>query len=254
MRDLNVERKLREEAERRELLSRSTIDNLRAENENLQQAKDSDDSIIRRRDRMIEDLRLKLEAEKNARERADEAAGRAVFEKDEAVRRAEREVMEAREKEGHSTVHAQAAADSLRRQRDRNDLLERQMISQANAQAEKSKARDVVQEQLQHHLNHQDKTVQELRAKTGHYTKSVEAFLIAQAEAARERFRQDARVTQAAESILGEVGQYIRLAKLQLERGTSGDQSPVSPASPATPDDDGSPEDPVEVEAKTQLP
>jgi len=154
-RELKAEILHRQEMERREQTNYGMLDNTRAENANLSQAKDIDAALIKRRDRKIEELRNELGVEKARRIRAEENAQEAIRAREDADAECRRTVGEASDAARHATGHATVLEESHRQlgtdYRRRIETFTRDFIQHTQDREEdrsKVKRLDVVVEQL----------------------------------------------------------------------------------------------------------
>lgn len=94
--------KLEEEVKRSES-ARSALETLQASNQNLMSMHEQDKSVLARRERRIEELRVDLGAEKSRREHAECETRETKGERDRVVEKLMRETMEEREQSRRST-------------------------------------------------------------------------------------------------------------------------------------------------------
>ena len=87
---------LEEEVKRSES-ARSALENFRVVNENLTSMHEMDKTVLARRERKLEELRLDLEAERSRREKAESQVKETRRERDQAVEKLMRELVEERE-------------------------------------------------------------------------------------------------------------------------------------------------------------
>jgi len=154
-RELKAEILHRQEMERREQTNYGMLDNTRAENANLSQAKDVDAALIKRRDRKIEELRNELGVEKARRIHAEESAQEANRAREDADVECRRLVGEANDAARHATSHATVLQESHRQlgtdYRRRTETFTRDFLQHTQDREEdrsKVKRLDVVVEQL----------------------------------------------------------------------------------------------------------
>ncbi|KAL8761448.1 MAG: hypothetical protein Q9184_002435 [Pyrenodesmia sp. 2 TL-2023] len=108
-----VEVRLEEEAKRSDS-ARSAMEGLRSTNENLTSIHETDKSLLGKRDRKLEEMRLELEAERQRREKAETATRETRSERDEAVEGLKKELVAAKEKAGRSTTQYDVLSKSFK--------------------------------------------------------------------------------------------------------------------------------------------
>lgn len=220
-RELNAEIQHRLDVEKREATNRATVDALRAENANLQQAKEVDAAVLKRRDRMIEDLRTELDQERRRRERAEESAKNAARERDEEIAGRRQEVQEAREIAKHATGHAEVLEQSHRQlgteYRQRCETFAKdlgQMTTERDDEARKVKRLDVVVEQL-------SQEVEKAKRLNGRMSETMEEY-VGQSEKRIDAWRAEAtaqrtrcgKLEEEAERVVGEARWLINSSKI----------------------------------------
>lgn len=108
-----VEVRLEEETKRSDS-ARSAMEGLRSTNENLTSIHESDKSLLGKRDRKLEEMRLELEAERQRREKAETATRETRRERDEAVGGLKKELVAAKEQAGRSTTQYDVLSKSFK--------------------------------------------------------------------------------------------------------------------------------------------
>lgn len=168
-RELNAEIQHREEIERRGGADRSTITALRTENENLQQAKEVDAAMLRRRDRMVDELKADLDGERNRRKMFEDSHREMTRQRDEAIIKGERDVSKAEDIAKHATSHADVLGQSHKQlsaeYRQRTETLAkdlRNLTNERNDERGKVQRLDVVVEQIAQELDRAGKVNERL--------------------------------------------------------------------------------------------
>ncbi|KAL8907589.1 MAG: hypothetical protein Q9207_001326 [Kuettlingeria erythrocarpa] len=108
-----VEVRLDEEAKRSDS-ARSAMEGLRSTNENLTSIHETDRSLLSKRDRKLEEMRLELEAERHRREKAEIATGETRRERDEAVGGLKKELVLAKEQANRATTQYEVLSRSFK--------------------------------------------------------------------------------------------------------------------------------------------
>ncbi|KAI4207132.1 MAG: hypothetical protein LQ348_000672 [Seirophora lacunosa] len=108
-----VEVRLEEEAKRSDS-ARSAMEGLRSTNENLTSIHETDRSLLGKRDRKLEELRLELEAERQRREKAETETKETRRERDEAVGWLKKELVVAKEQAHRATTQYDVMSKSFR--------------------------------------------------------------------------------------------------------------------------------------------
>lgn len=223
-RELNAEFLHRQEIEKRDDLSRSTIEGLKAENANLQQAKEIDAAVLRRRDRKIEDLKADLETERAKRTQAEEAAKQASAQRDEVIANSRRELSEARELAKHATSHADVLEQSHKqlgteyRQRTEtfaNDL--QRLTEDRDDERKKVKRLDVVVDHLRQEVDRTSKLNTQMNATFEAYKEGAKSQIETLKESARKREAADAALREETERVVGEARWLINVTKSAKE-------------------------------------
>lgn len=236
-RDRNAQREMREEMERREGVHLSSIDSLRTQNENLQRAADNDAMVIERSMQKIDELKALVAKEERRRIQAEEKAGRATFEKEQAIEKAAKEVQEASERAKREEVNASILRNEHSADTRRMNLL-------AEHQAEHERRLKINHEQQKHELENARRSMDQLRNIATDYREMAGA---SEAQKQQEDAAQRAQVRLAAARVkeldvkvqrtVGEARYYCNLSRIALkEEGSSGTVSPESPASPMSAD------------------
>lgn len=225
-RELNAEITHRQELEQEQEVSRGTIESLRQENANLLQAKDSDELRIKRRDRMVEDLKAEVESERARRKDKEGQLNGLRIERDGAIEDCRRETSLAGEQAKHATSHAQVLEESHKRlgteyrQRMRQMAVDLQkLIEERDAERSKLQKLDVVVEQMAQQLERGNK----INAQMAHELQSCKAQgeqRIQQLEHdARTREDEDAKLRANVEKVMGEARWLINIGKNTASRG-----------------------------------
>ncbi|KAB8356607.1 hypothetical protein FH972_024189 [Carpinus fangiana] len=232
-RELNAEIQHRLDVEKREATNRAMVDALRAENANLQQAKEVDAAVLKRRDRMIEDLRNELEQERRRRERAEESAKTAARERDDEIAGRRKEVQEAREVAKHASGHAEVLEQSHRQlgaeYRQRCETFARDLTAlttERDDEASKVKRLDVVVEQL-------SQEVERARRLNGRMSETLEEY-VDESEKRIDAWRRDAseqrarccQIEKEAERVVGEARWLINAGKIAGGPGLGSKSAP----------------------------
>lgn len=108
-----VEVRLEEEAKRSDS-ARSAMEGLRSTNENLTSIHESDKSLVGKRDRKLEEMKLELEAERQRREKAETETKDTRRERDEAVGGLKKEFIVAKEQAQRATTQYDVISKSFR--------------------------------------------------------------------------------------------------------------------------------------------
>lgn len=227
-RELNAEVLHRQELERREDASRNTVTGLQTENANLLQAKEVDAGMLKRRDRMIADMKAELEGERARREAAEKSASQSAQEREEAVTTSTRQTAEAREIAKHATTHAEVLERShkqlgteyrLRVDKMANDLGKIEQDREEDKQ--KVKRLDVVVEQMGQELDKANKTNGRIRETYDSYRDESERRLKTMQARQEAGEAAEAGMRKEAERIMGEARYLINLGKNVQERATA---------------------------------
>lgn len=219
-RELNAEVQRRQELEKREEATRSAAINLRAENANLAQAKEVDATMLKRRDRMVAELKRELDSEKTRREQAERNATAAAQELDEAQGDCRRQIGEAREMSKHASGHAEVLEQSHRqlrteyKQRVGSMTKDLQKMEQEREE-EKQRVRrlDVVVEQLSHDLERATKASSKMEEFLREYKADSESRMATLQRQAEERDATEAAQREEVERVMGEARWLINLNK-----------------------------------------
>ena len=113
-RELTLSIAKNEEEAKRSEWAKSTLESLRATNENLLAMQEVDKAALLRKDRKIEELRVDLEAEKARRAQAENETGETIRERDEAVGKYKKQLMEEKELARKSTSQYDILSSSWR--------------------------------------------------------------------------------------------------------------------------------------------
>ena len=113
-RELTLSNAKNEEEAKHSEWAKSTLESLRATNENLLAMQEVDKTALLRKDRKIEELRADLEAEKTRRAHAENETRETVRERDEAVSKYKKQIMEEKELARKSTSQYEVLANSWR--------------------------------------------------------------------------------------------------------------------------------------------
>ncbi|KAA6409727.1 MAG: hypothetical protein FRX48_06339 [Lasallia pustulata] len=113
-RELTLSNAKNEEEAKRSEWAKSTLESLRATNENLHAMQEVDKAALLRKDRKIEELRADLEAEKARRAQAENETRETVRERDEAVGKFKKQIMEEKEVARKSTSQYEILSSSWR--------------------------------------------------------------------------------------------------------------------------------------------
>lgn len=113
-RELTLSNAKNEEEAKRSEWAKSTLEALRAANENLLAMQEVDKAALLRKDRKIEELRADLEAEKARRAQAESETRETVTERDEAVGKYKKQIMEEKELARKSTSQYEILSSSWR--------------------------------------------------------------------------------------------------------------------------------------------
>ncbi|KAI9719187.1 MAG: hypothetical protein M1828_006280 [Chrysothrix sp. TS-e1954] len=224
-RELNAEIQHRQEIEKQEEASKTVIRSVSAENSNLLQAKEVDAAMLKRRDRLVEELRDDLSAEKMRRSQAEEA-GKVASQKAEDIRvESARELGWAREMAKHATTHADVLQQSHKqlsteyRQRVGTLSLDLQTLTaERNKEAEKLRRLDVVVEQMEQELSRKnkinvetDKIWQAYREESEQRIQKLEADDVKRREG-------EAQLRVETERVIGEARWLLQAGRLAVDR------------------------------------
>lgn len=219
-RELNTEISHRQEIEKREGMGKSVLEALRTENEHLTQAKEIDATVLKRRDRKIEEMRVEVEGERERRLRAEETAREAVREREEAVEAATREVGEARERAGLASGHAEVLGRSHRqlgveyRQRAQRFTKDLQKVEEEREEErQKMKRLDVVVEQLRQEIERSSKINGSMGKSFEAYKEDCEGRIQRLRAEAKARDTDNAALREEAQRVVGEARWLIKLGK-----------------------------------------
>ena len=113
-RELTLSNAKNEEEAKRSEWAKSTLESLRATNENLLAMQEVEKSALARKDRKIEELKADLEAEKARRAQAERETRETVRERDEAVATCKKQLIEERELVKKSTSQYEILSSSWR--------------------------------------------------------------------------------------------------------------------------------------------
>lgn len=113
-RELTLSDAKNEEEAKRSEWAKSTLESLRAKNENLEAMQEVDKAALLRKDRKIEELRADLEAEKARRAQAENETRETTRERDEAVGKYKKQIMEEKELARKSTSQYEILSSSWR--------------------------------------------------------------------------------------------------------------------------------------------
>lgn len=168
-REMKAEIAKREELQRAAQTQKPKIDSLQAENSRLSNIKAMDDSIIKRRDRKIEDLKAELEVERKKREMFERRAQDAERGLDERDEHNKQELQSAIEQAKHASTHAaileishkQLAAEYRQRTATINKSI-RDLLEGRDADKKKLAKLDVVTNQMRQELERIRKLYSEL--------------------------------------------------------------------------------------------
>lgn len=111
-REITAERTKREELQRAAQTQKSSLETLHAENYRLSNIKSLDDSIIKRRDRKIEELKAELSKHETMERHLERRAEDAERTRDERCQQSERAIQLAVEEAKHATLHSAILATS----------------------------------------------------------------------------------------------------------------------------------------------
>ena len=200
-RELKAEFLAREELQKRLETSKPITDALQVENSNLVAMRTSDQSVLSRRERKIDELKSDLEAERSRRETAERRANDMVRLREEGAVKAEREVADAAERARYATVQAEileASHKQLRSEyKQRTETLARG-IQEATVARDEDKGKlqrlDVVMDQMRQELERANRVNGELRSLVEEYGRKSEMRVKDLGEEAEERDREGKRL------------------------------------------------------------
>jgi len=219
-RELNAEISHRQEIEKREEMGKSALEALRLGNEHLTQGNEIDATVLKRRDRKIEEMRVEVEGERERRLRAEESAREAVREREEAVEAAIREVGEAREKAGLASGHAEVLGRShmqlgveywQRAERFTKDL--QRVEEEREEERQKMKRLDVVVEQLRQEIERSSKINGTMGKSFEAYKEDCEVRIKRLQAQATGRDAEDVALREETQRVVGEAKWLISLGK-----------------------------------------
>ena len=227
-RELNAEVLHRQELEKREDAARSAVTTLRAENANLTQSKEVDATMLKRRDRVISDLKTELDGERARREQAEQSASLSAQQRDEAVDDCHKQTGEAREVAKHAVGHAEVLEQSHKqlraeyRQRVESMKTDLQRMEQDREdEQQKVKRLDVVVEQMGHDLDRAVKANSKMEESLREYKEDSERRIGLLQKLAGDRDAAEAALREETERVVGEARWLINLGKNAQARATA---------------------------------
>ncbi|KAL9039286.1 MAG: hypothetical protein Q9180_002618 [Flavoplaca navasiana] len=144
-----------EEEVRRGDSAKSAMEGLRSTNDNLTTIHETDKSILARRERKLEEMKLELEAERQRREKAEIETRETCRERDEAVERLRKELRVATEQSTRATTQYDVISMSFRGLRDDQSRTTRelraQMASLQDAMVADQQTRASMQTAMEHY-------------------------------------------------------------------------------------------------------
>ena len=224
-RELNAEIQHRREVEKQEEASRSVIGSLSAENANLIQAKEVDCAMLKRRDRMVYELRADLTAERKKRVTAEDMAKEESTRRDQIQITSAREIGRAMEVAKHATGHAEVLERSHKqlgtdyRQRAETfarDL--RRLEEERNGERVKLKRLDVVVEQMGQELEQSSKTNAKMAEILESYKEESERRIGVLQREALQRDAEESKLKVEVQRVVGEARWLLNAGKLGVTR------------------------------------
>ncbi|KAI9657646.1 MAG: hypothetical protein M1821_002822 [Bathelium mastoideum] len=208
-RELRAELLAREELQKRLDTARPLNEALQVANGHLEAMRVSDEAVLARRERRIEELRGDLEAERGRREGAERRANEMVRLREEGATTAERKVAEAAERAKNATLQADLLEVSHKQlkgeYRQRTETLARG-IQEATVARQEDKGRlqklDVVLEQMRQELERANRVNEELRELVEGYGKESERKVRELGEDAEERDREGKRLREEMSEVV----------------------------------------------------
>jgi len=219
-RELRAEQFHRQEIERRERTNFGMLDNTRAENANLVQAKDVDAALIKRRDRKIEELKTELETERSRRIHAEESASQAARQRDEADTENRRALAEAKDTAKHAVGHATVLDESHRQlgmeYRRRTERFTEDFLKHTKDREEdKSKVKrlDIVVEQLNQEVLRMNRINAQMGQMLDVYKKESERRIQELEEEIRSRVAGDEALREEAQRVMDDARWLITIGR-----------------------------------------
>lgn len=211
--------KMEEEAKRSEW-AKSTLESLRATNENLLAMQEVDKAALLRKDRKIEELRADLEAEKVRRAQAENETRETVTERDEAVGKYKKQIMEEKELAKKSAVQYEILSSSWRSlddgYRKRTQKLKtdvRAINEKREDDVQKIERLEVVVEQLRRESEKMQKVKEEVMRDFEHYKSEKEVGMREIKERAERNEAANEEVLVEMNSVMGEMKYVINIRK-----------------------------------------
>lgn len=198
--------------------ARSALESVRASNQNLLSMHETDKSLLARKERKIEELKVELESERSKREHAEAETKESRMERDGTVQKLMKENLEGKEQAKRSSTQYDVLAKSWKSQEERYDRqiqkLKGSVKTLQDEQAEdkqKLVRLDVIMEQLKQEGEKTNKAKESLAREFEAYKREQEEGIKGMRERAERNEEANEKILTDVNTVLGEMKYVVNL-------------------------------------------